>query len=430
MHAPIGAVSALRRRLPRLPARSAPDQAQRSTASTCTTTCSRTSAGAAIDAHVRALGGFARRLEQIDPTRCRRSSRSSIGHRSRSNVAARHVRARGRPDRGSATRRSTPTRWRRASPAQALFAYAPDAERARRVAVEAAPGAAAPAGRPRQRQGAARHLRQDRHRDAARRDHLHRARPAAGVRRRSTISPCSATSPTRRPRRRRRSTRTSTISRPRSRAEGQGVVPARAASASSRSCGSTKASRCRPTGCWPSPMRELQRDAGRVPHGRRQSNGGDPDRGLAQGQGASIPQPGTLVATAQEQVERAADVPRSATAIVSMPETRAARRGADAAVLPLDVRQHVDAGPVRDASRAAPYYYLTDVDPSWPPERQEEHLRDFNMPDALDHLDARGVSRALPALPAPAPGRLEAPQVDAASRRRRSSRAGRTTAST
>ena len=26
------------------------------------------------------------------------------------------------------------------------------------------------------------------------------------------------------------------------------------------------------------------------------------------------------------------------------------------------------------------YYYLTDVDPSWPPERQDEHLRDYNFP--------------------------------------------------
>ena len=26
------------------------------------------------------------------------------------------------------------------------------------------------------------------------------------------------------------------------------------------------------------------------------------------------------------------------------------------------------------------YYYLTDVDPSWPAERQEEHLRDYNYP--------------------------------------------------
>ena len=26
------------------------------------------------------------------------------------------------------------------------------------------------------------------------------------------------------------------------------------------------------------------------------------------------------------------------------------------------------------------YYYLTDIDPSWPADRQEEHLRDFNFP--------------------------------------------------
>src|SRR5581483_11244915 len=26
------------------------------------------------------------------------------------------------------------------------------------------------------------------------------------------------------------------------------------------------------------------------------------------------------------------------------------------------------------------YYYVTDVDPSWAPDRQEEHLRDFNYP--------------------------------------------------
>ena len=26
------------------------------------------------------------------------------------------------------------------------------------------------------------------------------------------------------------------------------------------------------------------------------------------------------------------------------------------------------------------YYYLTDIDPAWPPERQKEHLRDFNYP--------------------------------------------------
>src|SRR5207249_12259132 len=26
------------------------------------------------------------------------------------------------------------------------------------------------------------------------------------------------------------------------------------------------------------------------------------------------------------------------------------------------------------------YYYLTEVDPTWSPERQEEHLRDYNFP--------------------------------------------------
>ena len=33
-----------------------------------------------------------------------------------------------------------------------------------------------------------------------------------------------------------------------------------------------------------------------------------------------------------------------------------------------------------EAKPSEAYYYLTDVDPSWPVERQEEHLRDFNYP--------------------------------------------------
>jgi len=33
-----------------------------------------------------------------------------------------------------------------------------------------------------------------------------------------------------------------------------------------------------------------------------------------------------------------------------------------------------------EARRARAYYYLTDADPSWPAERQEEHLLDFNYP--------------------------------------------------
>jgi hypothetical protein len=33
-----------------------------------------------------------------------------------------------------------------------------------------------------------------------------------------------------------------------------------------------------------------------------------------------------------------------------------------------------------EAKPTRAYYYLTDVDPSWPPERQDEHLRDYNYP--------------------------------------------------
>ena len=39
----------------------------------------------------------------------------------------------------------------------------------------------------------------------------------------------------------------------------------------------------------------------------------------------------------------------------------------------------MDAGPVRDPRPLRAYYYITDADPSWPAERQEEHLRDFNF---------------------------------------------------
>ena len=69
----------------------------------------------------------------------------------------------------------------------------------------------------------------------------------------------------------------------------------------------------------------------------------------------------------------------------------------------------------RGRSRAKPtraYYYLTDVDPSWPPERQDEHLRDFNYPT----LWSISIHEVYPGhflhYPAPAPRRVEGAQVD------------------
>ena len=58
------------------------------------------------------------------------------------------------------------------------------------------------------------------------------------------------------------------------------------------------------------------------------------------------------------------------------------------------------------------YYYITDADPSWPADRQEEHLRDFNCRRAVGDLHPRGLPGALPPLPAPAPGVGDAEKVD------------------
>ena len=85
-------------------------------------------------------------------------------------------------------------------------------------------------------------------------------------------------------------------------------------------------------------------------------------------------------------------------------------------------------GPVRE--QAEPRLLLPDRRRSRLAARAPEgaHAR-LQRPDAVEHLDSRGLSGPLPALPASAAGRVEGPQVHASSRRRRSSKAGRTTAS-
>ena len=89
---------------------------------------------------------------------------------------------------------------------------------------------------------------------------------------------------------------------------------------------------------------------------------------------------------------------------------RAGDRRAHTGLLPLVHRQHVDAGAVRDAAVAR--LLLRDrrrsvVDPGasegTPARLQSRH--------AVVHLDARGVSGSLPAVPAPALGRVEGAQV-------------------
>ena len=157
--------------------------------------------------------------------------------------------------------------------------------------------------------------------------------------------------------------------------------------------------------------RELRQDAGRIPHAGRPPQRRRSDRGVAQGEAARIPAPGHADRDRARAARRAADVPRRATAIVDCPRAASVRRGADAGVFPLVVGQHVDAGAVRIAAVAR------DV---LPDRRRSDVVRRsadraparFQHPDAVEHLDPRGVPRPLPPLPAPAQGGVEGPPLD------------------
>jgi uncharacterized protein (DUF885 family) len=92
---------------------------------------------------------------------------------------------------------------------------------------------------------------------------------------------------------------------------------------------------------------------------------------------AEHPEPGQVVAVAQQQLDRLATFIERHD-LVTIPAGE-----------PLVVAQTPEFYRWTFASLWAPgpfeakptraYYYLTDADPSWPPERQEEHLRDFNL---------------------------------------------------
>jgi uncharacterized protein (DUF885 family) len=124
-------------------------------------------------------------------------------------------------------------------------------------------------------------------------------------------------------------------------------------------------------------MRELRETQEEFRKTAARLNGRDP---IAAWQAAKQqhPQPGDLVRVAREQIaELATFIERHA--IVSMP--------ASAPVIVAPTPQFYrwtfasmwTPGPFETRPLPA-YYYLTDVDRSWPPERQEEHLRDFNYP--------------------------------------------------
>jgi uncharacterized protein (DUF885 family) len=106
-------------------------------------------------------------------------------------------------------------------------------------------------------------------------------------------------------------------------------------------------------------------------------NGGDPMATWAKTK-ATHPKPGELIDVGRKQLDELATF-LERQALVTLPP------GEPIAVAPTpdfyrwSFASMWTPGPFETKPTRA-YYYLTDVDPSWPPERQDEHLRDYNYP--------------------------------------------------
>lgn len=90
------------------------------------------------------------------------------------------------------------------------------------------------------------------------------------------------------------------------------------------------------------------------------------------------PAPGQLARAAQEQAEALAQFIERHD-IVSMPAGEAVVVAPTPDFYRWSFASMWASGPFESRPTRG-YYYVTDVDPSWPAERQEEHLRDFNYP--------------------------------------------------
>jgi uncharacterized protein (DUF885 family) len=107
-------------------------------------------------------------------------------------------------------------------------------------------------------------------------------------------------------------------------------------------------------------------------------NGGDPIESWRRAKEQTHPAPGQLLSTAREQL-RELQTFLQRNAVVSMPEDGEIEVAPTPEFFRWSFASMWTPGPFETrASRAV--YYLTDVDPSWPPDRQNEHLRDFNIP--------------------------------------------------
>jgi hypothetical protein len=124
-------------------------------------------------------------------------------------------------------------------------------------------------------------------------------------------------------------------------------------------------------------MRELQKtqEAFRTLAGRM--NGGDPLETWAKTK-AEHPGPGQLVSVGREQLnELSTFLERQS--LITIPRAEEITVAPTPDFYRWSFASMWTAGPFETKPSRA-YYYLTDVDPSWSADRQEEHLRDYNYP--------------------------------------------------
>jgi uncharacterized protein (DUF885 family) len=106
-------------------------------------------------------------------------------------------------------------------------------------------------------------------------------------------------------------------------------------------------------------------------------NGGDPLETWARTK-ADHPQPGELVGVARQQLAELATFLERHN-IISLPIGESITVAPTPDFYRWSFASMWTPGPF-EAKPTRAYYYLTDVDPSWAPERQEEYLRDYNHP--------------------------------------------------
>ena len=107
-------------------------------------------------------------------------------------------------------------------------------------------------------------------------------------------------------------------------------------------------------------------------------NGGDPIENWRKQKQQTQPQQGKLLATAREQLG-ALQTFLQRNSIVSLPDEATVEVGPTPDFFRWSFASMWTPGPFETRAERA-MYYLTDVDPSWPEDRQQEHLRDFNIP--------------------------------------------------